>query len=192
MNKSILSTIGITLIVGMGAGYGISLLNTPSNETQANITEDKKILFYRNAMNPAVTSPVPAKDSMGMDYVAVYEEGEKSNDPSGTVKIDPTVVQNIGVRTAKANIEALSKTIRAVGRVDFDEENMARLHPKTEGWIEEIFIDKTGETVKADDILVSIYSPQLVSTQEEYLLALKNVNALEQVLLKMYEREPEL
>ena len=180
MNKSILSTIGITLIVGMGVGYGISLLITPSQETQTTADTGKKILFYRNAMNPAVTSPVPAKDSMGMDYVAVYEEGDKSDEPSGTVKIDPTVVQNIGVRTAHAKIEALSKTVRAVGRVDFDEEKMARLHPKTEGWIEEIFIDKTGETVKKDDILVSIYSPQLVSTQEEYLLALKNVHALEQ------------
>ena len=180
MNRSILSTIGITLAVGIGMGYGLSLLNTASpTQTNATAKEGKKILFYRNAMNPAVTSPVPSKDSMGMDYVAVYEEGGKSDEPSGTVKIDPTVVQNIGVRTAKANIEALSKTIRAVGRVDFDEENMARLHPKTEGWIEEIFIDKTGENVKKDDILLSIYSPQLVSTQEEYLLALKNVNALE-------------
>jgi Cu(I)/Ag(I) efflux system membrane fusion protein len=153
MNKSILSTIGITLIVGMGAGYGISLLNTPSKGTQANVSEGKKILFYRNAMNPAVTSPVPAKDSMGMDYVPVYEETDKSDEPSGTVKIDPTVVQNIGVRTAHAKVEALSKTVRAVGRVDFDEENMARLHPKTEGWIEDIFINKTGQTVKKDAIL---------------------------------------
>ncbi|PHS37833.1 MAG: efflux transporter periplasmic adaptor subunit [Sulfurovum sp.] len=182
MNKTLISTVGITLAVGMGLGYGVSLLQMQSpseaNASAQTKKEGKKILFYRNAMNPAVTSPVPTKDSMGMDYVPVYADGEASDDKAGTVKIDPTVVQNIGVRTVMVKVEALSKTIRAVGRVDFDEEKMARLHPKTEGWIDEVFIDKTGERVKEDDILMSIYSPQLVSTQEEYLLALQNVKAL--------------
>ncbi len=184
MNKTLIGSIGITLAVGIGIGYGFSLYKSPKTDSisspKAATTkkETKKILFYRNAMNPAVTSPVPAKDSMGMDYVPVYADGGAGNDKAGTVKIDPTVVQNIGVRTAKVKVEALSKVVRAVGRVDFDEEKMARLHPKTEGWIEKIFIDKTGETVKKDDILMSIYSPQLVSTQEEYILALKNVKAL--------------
>jgi Cu(I)/Ag(I) efflux system membrane fusion protein len=184
MNKTILSTVALTLAVGVGIGYGVSVYTSSKMEKTATASENaskekrKKILFYRNAMNPAVTSPVPAKDSMGMDYVPVYADGDGENDKAGTVKIDPTVVQNIGVRTAKVKIEALSKVVRAVGRVDFDEEKMARLHPKTKGWIEQIFIDKVGETVKKDDVLMSIYSPQLVSTQEEYLLALKNVKAL--------------
>ncbi|HIQ47015.1 MAG TPA: efflux RND transporter periplasmic adaptor subunit [Sulfurovum sp.] len=184
MNKTLIGTIGITLAVGIGMGYGFSLYNVSKMNNTANPSsssqEKKKILFYRNAMNPVVTSPVPKKDAMGMDYVPVYADGDGVNDKAGTVKIDPTVVQNIGVRTTKVKVEALSKVVRAVGRVDFDEEKMARLHPKTEGWIEEIFIDKTGQRVKADDILMSIYSPQLVSTQEEYLLALQNVKALSQ------------
>lgn len=138
---------------------------------------ERKILYYRNPMNPSVTSPTPMKDSMGMDYVPVYAEGE-SGDVVGTVKIDPVVVQNIGVRTAIAKSESISRTIRTVGRVDFNEERMARLHPKVQGWIEELYIDKTGETVVSDDILLSIYSPQLVSTQQEYLLALNNLAAL--------------
>lgn len=181
MNKTLISSIGITLALGIGIGYGFSLYTNPQSKNKLRAEtkkETKKILFYRNAMNPAVTSPTPKKDSMGMDYVAVYKDGGSANDRAGTVKIDPTVVQNIGVRTTKVKVEALSKIIRAVGRVDFDEEKMARLHPKTKGWIEKIFINKIGETVKVDDILMSIYSPQLVSTQEEYLLALKNVNAL--------------
>lgn len=139
---------------------------------------ERKILFYRNPMNPSVTSPVPAKDSMGMDYVPVYAD-EESNEVAGTVKIDPVIVQNIGVRTAIAQQTAISRTIRAVGRVDFDEERMARLHPKVEGWIEEIRVDKTGQNVAEDDILLSIYSPKLVSAQQEYLLALNNLTALE-------------
>jgi Cu(I)/Ag(I) efflux system membrane fusion protein len=138
---------------------------------------EPEILYYRNPMNPSVTSPTPMKDSMGMDYVPVYAEGE-SSDIVGTVKIDPVVVQNIGVRTAIAKSEPISRTIRTVGRVDFNEERMARLHPKVQGWIEELRVDKTGETVATDDILLSVYSPQLVSTQQEYLLALNNLSAL--------------
>jgi Cu(I)/Ag(I) efflux system membrane fusion protein len=138
---------------------------------------ERKVLFYRSPMNPSVTSLTPMKDSMGMDYVPVYAEGASSK-VAGTVKINPVVVQNIGVRTAVAKSEAISRTVRTVGRVDFDEERMARFHPKVQGWIEELRVDKTGETIGKDDILLSIYSPQLVSTQQEYLLALNNLSAL--------------
>jgi Cu(I)/Ag(I) efflux system membrane fusion protein len=139
----------------------------------------REVLFYRNPMNPTVTSPVPAKDNMGMDYIPVYANGKAQGDVAGTVKIDPVVVQNIGVRTAIAKRRALSRTIKTVGRVDFNEEHMARLHPKVDGWIEEIRVDKTGQHVEPDDILLSLYSPKLVSAQQEYLLALNNQTALE-------------
>lgn len=153
---------------------------TPVYAEKKVASSEKKILFYRNAMNPSVTSPTPAKDSMGMDYEPVYADGDSStDDPPGTVKIDRVMVQNIGVRTVLAKKTSLSRIVRAVGRVDYNEERMARLHPKTDGWIEELFIDKTGEKVKKDTILLSIYSPKLVSTQQEYLLALNNFKALE-------------
>jgi len=142
--------------------------------------KEKKVLFYRNPMNPAITSPVPAQDEMGMDYIPVYAEGDSGGaEPAGTVKIDAVTVQNIGVRTARAEQRTLSKEIRAVGRVAFNEERLARLHPKTDGWIDELFIDKTGEQVNKDTILLSFYSPQLVSSQQEYLLALKNYETLD-------------
>lgn len=138
--------------------------------------EKKKILFYRSPMNPEVTSPVPAKDNMGMEYIPVYAKNDSSSDkePAGTVKIDPTVVQDIGVRTAIAKRRSLSHDIHAVARVTYDEERLSRLHPKTAGWIDKLFVDKTGEFVKKDTTLLSLYSPQLVSSQQEYLLALKN------------------
>lgn len=173
MNKFTFLIAILMLVVGLGAGYWLSSNGSPTAVTE----EDKEPLFYRDPMNPAITSPVPAKDSMGMDYVPVYSDRETSK-AAGVVKIDPVVVQNIGVRTAIARQESISRTIRAVGRVDFDEERMARLHPKVEGWIEEIRVDKTGEKVAKDDILLSIYSPKLVSTQQEYLLALNNLSAL--------------
>jgi len=138
-----------------------------------------EILFYRNPMNPAVTSPVPAKDTMGMDYLPVYDEEAETDAPAGAIKIDPVTVQNMGVRTAIAKKTLLSHVVRAVGRVAYDEERIVRLHPKTEGWIETLRVDKTGEWVKKNDDLLSIYSPQLVSSQQEYILALNNLKMLE-------------
>ncbi len=142
--------------------------------------KEKKVLFYRNPMNPAITSPAPAQDEMGMDYIPVYADGgARADEPTGTVRIDPVTVQNIGVRTARAEQRSLSHAVRAVGRVDFNEERLTRLHPKTEGWIEVLRVSTTGSVVKKDDILLSIYSPQLVSSQEEYLLALRNLQVLQ-------------
>lgn len=173
MSKATIVAGAIMLGIGLAGGYWL-----PHNTASPAIVEEEaEPLYYRNPMNPSVTSPVPAKDSMGMDYIPVYADGA-SSEVVGTVTIDPVVVQNIGVRTAVAKSEAISRTVRTVGRVDFDEERMARLHPKVQGWIEELRVDKTGETVEQDDILLSIYSPQLVSTQQEYLLALNNLSAV--------------
>ncbi len=180
MNKTTLWVAVAMLVVGLGAGYWLSDLDSESGAAGVTVASKDEPLFYRNPMNAAITSPVPAKDSMGMDYIAVYADGEDKTASAGTVEIDSVVVQNLGVRTAIAKKSAISRTIRAVGRVDFDEESMVRLHPKVEGWIEEIRIDKTGQQVNKNDILLSIYSPKLVSTQQEYLLALNNLAALEQ------------
>ena len=145
------------------------------NDMPSGTPKERKALFYRNPMNPEITSSVAAQDEMGMDYIPVYADEDAGDDaPSGTVRIDPVTVQNIGVRTAIAEQRNLSRHIRAVGRVAYNEERLSRLHPKTEGWIEKLRIDKTGSQVEKDDILLNIYAPQLVSSQEEYLLALKN------------------
>jgi Cu(I)/Ag(I) efflux system membrane fusion protein len=129
-------------------------------------------------MNPTVTSPVPAKGSMGMDYVPVYASEAGSDELPGTVSIDSVVQQNIGVRTAKVELASLSHTVRAVGRISYDETRITQLHPKIEGWIEELFVDTTGEQVEKDTILLSLYSPRLVASQQEYVLALKNNETL--------------
>ncbi len=181
MNKNIIITAVVMLMIGVAAGY----LLTPSEEasTQATLKQSssmaKEPVFYRNPMNPSITSPVPAQDEMGMDYIPVYaDDGGDTSVPAGTVTIDPTVVQNIGVRTTAAKLTTLSRTIRTVGRVAFDEERVARLHPKYDGWVEKMFINKTGDRVRKNTMLMAIYSPQLVATQEEYLLALNNAEIL--------------
>jgi len=99
-------------------------------------------------------------------------------EPDGAVQIDAATVQNIGVRTALAERRTLSREIHTLGRVDYDEQRIARLHPKTQGWIEELRVGTTGASIDDDEILLSIYSPQLVSSQQEYLLALKNFETL--------------
>lgn len=170
--------------LGIGVGAGLWLAGPASNASMpagSESGEAREPLFYRNPMNPTVTSPVPAKDSMGMDYVPVYAEDMAGNSAiKGTVSIDPVATQNIGVRTAIAEETSLSRVIRTVGRIDYAEPLITRLHPKTAGWIETMFIDTTGEPVQTDTILLSIYAPRLVSTQEEYVLALKNLEQLKE------------
>jgi len=170
------------LIAGVSAGLvgGYWLAHSKQVGEKTVISTDKKILFFRHPMTPSITSAVPAKDEMGMDYVPVYAANDKAeNSPAGTVKIDGITSQNINVRTAKAVQGTLSHTVRALGRVAYDEERMVHLHPKTEGWIEKLNIDKTGQKVKKNTDLLSIYSPQLVASQQEYILALNNLKALE-------------
>ncbi len=134
----------------------------------------KEVLFYRNPMNPAITSPVMTQDDMGMDYIPVYADGGAGDEAVGTVTIDPVTVQNIGVRTTVAEVRDLSRALNGLGRVDFNEERLARLHPKTSGWIESLKVNETGKKVSKDTILLGIYSPELVAAQQEYLVALNN------------------
>jgi Cu(I)/Ag(I) efflux system membrane fusion protein len=184
MNRHTLMIFVLALLLGGGGGYWLAHHTGARYGTQAAASGqapgERKVLFYRNPMNPAITSPVPAQDEMGMDYLPVYAERNTGADsePAGTVTIDPVTVQNIGVRTAVAARQTLGREVRAVGRVSYDEERLSRLHPKTEGWIEQLFIDKTGERIHKDTILLSFYSPQLVTSQQEYLLALNNLDIL--------------
>ncbi len=184
MNKILTSVVVVTALgIGFAAGYGLSGSRDDSSvikqttEKQASSSE-REILFYRNPMNPAITSPVFMQDDMGMDYIAVYADGGGGDEPAGTVTIDPVTVQNIGVRSTLAETRDLSRALNGLGRIDFNEERLSRLHPKTSGWIESLRIDETGKKVSKDTILLGIYSPELVAAQQEYLLALNNWEAV--------------
>jgi len=177
MNKFQIVFVLVTLLFGIAIGVIFSQSDSEEGNKQQSEPENK-ILFYRNPMNPEVVSDVPAKDSMGMDYIPVFENEDVSSE--GSVSIDPVFAQNIGVRTSKAVRTDFGRTVRAVGRVSFDEQRIIHLHPKVDGWVDSIRVDKTGETVEKNDILLSLYSPKLVATQQEYLLALKNLEELEE------------
>ncbi len=130
---------------------------------------DRKILYYRNPMGLADTSPVPKKDPMGMDYVPVYaDEAEAAS--SGMVKISPERVQMIGVKSEPVGRRDLVRPIRAVGTVQFDERRTFVVSTRFEGWIEKLLVNATGETVRRGQPLMQVYSPDLVLAQQEYAL----------------------
>jgi multidrug efflux pump subunit AcrA (membrane-fusion protein) len=134
---------------------------------------ERKIKFWRAPMDPGYISDKPGKSPMGMDLVPVYEnEGEEG------VSISPTVVQNIGVKTEVVRKRSLRREIRTVGRLTYDERLVHHIHTKYGGWIDKLHVDFTGQEVKKDDMLLEIYSPDLVSTQEELVLALKYQDSL--------------
>ncbi len=135
---------------------------------------EREVLFYRNPMDPTITSPVPAKDEMGMDYLPVYADGEAATmTGANTVSIDPAVVQNINVRTEVAERRSLGREIRTVGTLEFDQERMTTVTPKYTGWVEKVYVNYVGEPVRRGQALFEIYSPELVQTQQELLSAMQ-------------------
>lgn len=168
----------VALVVGAGGGYWFAAQRVEM-ASAGTAPDTPQPVFYRHPMTPEITSPVPAKDDMGMDYIPVYaDSGAASDGPPGTVQIDPVTVRSIGVRTALAERRTLTRTIQTLGRVEYDEQRITRLHPKIEGWIDELYVETTGEQIVENHILMNIYSPRLVVTQQEYLLALSNRETL--------------
>ncbi len=136
---------------------------------------ERQILYYRHPMNPEVTSPVPAKDDMGMNYVPVYaDEARSAAGPTpGLATVETTVagIQIAGVRTAPAIRERLTRTTRTVGSVLPDERRVRRVSAKIAGWVEKLYVNYTGQAVRSGDPVLAIYSPELLASQEEYLRA---------------------
>ncbi len=123
----------------------------------------RKILYYRNPMGLPDTSPVPKKDWMGMDYIPVYE-GEEQDDGK-TVKVSLDKIQRSGVRTEKVEPRVVMRPVRAVGAVKHDESRLTIVAMRSDGYIEELFVSKTGQHVHAGDPLFRVYSPDIVSAQ---------------------------
>jgi len=135
---------------------------------------ERKIKYWKSSMDPTYVSDKPGKDQMGMDLVPVYEDQIQE----GAISIDPVTIQNMGLRTALVQEQKLSRTIRTVGHIDYNEELLYTVNTKISGWVERLYVDKTGELVKKGEPLLEIYAPELVSTQEEYLVALRNFQKL--------------
>lgn len=198
----------VTLVVGGGVAYFLGYLTTPASkmagqkgeamlhggseekttgqqkiESQAKEKKEGKIRYWRSSMDPTEVYDKPGKDRMGMDLVPVYE-GEEAAGPPGTVKIDPVTIQNIGVKTTVVQRKRLTREIRTVGRIVYNEEKVRQISPKIGGWVEQQYVNFTGQVVEKGQRLLEIYSPELVSTQEEYLTALRYRDRLKDSMSK--------
>ncbi|MCD6375192.1 MAG: efflux RND transporter periplasmic adaptor subunit [Caldisericaceae bacterium] len=156
----------------------VPLKTTTSGEKTSKSEKGKgKILYWRAPMDPTEIYDRPGKSKMGMDLIPVYE-GEAELGAGGTITIDPVTVQNMGVRTKKVIKKDFYHVVRTVGYIEYDETRLFTINNKISGWVEKLYVDYTGKLVKKGQPLLAIYSPELVTTQEEYLLALKNLQAV--------------
>jgi membrane fusion protein, copper/silver efflux system len=170
--KKLLAVIFLAAAWAGGYGYGRWYAKPPSGE--------RKPLYWVDPMHPWYKSEVPGiAPDCNMKLVPVYPGEEARYDrranklPEGSVQITPEKQQLIGVEYGTAEYETVRSSVRAAARVALDETKIAKVHSKLEGWIDQVFVDFTGKQVRQGDPLLTIYSPEALATQLEYLLAIK-------------------
>ncbi len=178
-NTTLIAVLGGGLLAGIGIGYFLQ----PGESAQGQASAERKPLYWVAPMDANYRRDQPGKSPMGMDLVPVYAEDAAEEAP-GTVTISPAVVNNLGVRTALVTRKSLTSEIRTVGYIQYNQDQLLHIHPRVEGWIETLYVKAAGERVTEGQPLYTLYSPQLVNVQEEYLLALKRDNP---VLIKAAE-----
>ncbi|PTQ76769.1 Cu(I)/Ag(I) efflux system membrane fusion protein [Nitrosomonas oligotropha] len=169
--------VGVAITTALFASYWWGTTQSQSSAGTAiseTASTEKKILYYRNPMGLPDTSPVPKKDSMGMDYLPVYE-GEESPSDQTIIKISTEKIQMLGVLTETATLRELTRTIRAVATIQADERKLYTLVTKFEGWIQRLYVNTTGQAVRKGDALMDVYSPELITAQQEYLIAVRGL-----------------
>jgi membrane fusion protein, copper/silver efflux system len=137
---------------------------------------ERRILYYRNPMGLPDTSPVPKKDSMGMDYIPVYE-GEEADDASVTLSTGK--VQRTGVRTALAERTTLLRPVRAPATIKLDERRISVLATRTDAFIEDVADVTTGQSIKADTPLVRLYAPEIASAGADLITNVRSAGSVE-------------
>jgi Cu(I)/Ag(I) efflux system membrane fusion protein len=152
--------------VAVPAGGDVSFEPKPAPEPAAMAQGPRKIKYYRNPMGLPDTSPVPKKDSMGMDYIAVYE-GEDSDD--GSVKLTPGKIQRTGVKSEPAAARVIRTVIRAPGTIQLDERRVSVIAMRSEGFVLKVADVTTGSHVVKGQPLIEVYSPAVTSAAAEYI-----------------------
>lgn len=184
----------VAVLAAFGAGWWARDSRHPAeaplheHELEPVKDDEGEILYWTCTMHPSVKMAVPGKCPIcAMDLVPVRKQAEAvetQTDGAGPADeadvsraslftVDPRRQQLIGVRTAPVAARSLDKTISTIGRVELDERRIVHVHTKFSGWISKLFVDFQWQHVRKGEPLFSIYSPDLVATQEEYLLALK-------------------
>ncbi len=174
-------TIGILAVTAaaFGGGYMYRAVNGAGAVSAAQ--NGRRILYWVDPMHPWYKSDKPGvAPDCGMKLEAVYADsgGRPAAAPAGTIEITPQKQQLIGVTYGEAERSGGSRTIRAVGRVAFDETRIQHVHTKIEGWIDQVFVDYTGQLVAKGQPLLTVYSPEMLASQRELLLAAKAKDAM--------------
>jgi Cu(I)/Ag(I) efflux system membrane fusion protein len=154
---------------GVPASADISFEEASAQAAAPAAPTDRKIKYYRNPMGLPDTSPTPKKDSMGMDYIAVYE-GEDSDD--GSIKLSPGKIQRTGVKSEPAMPRVIRTIIRAPGTVQLDERRTSVVAFRFEGFVDSVENVTTGDHVHKGQALMRVYGPSLSSAAAEYLSVL--------------------
>jgi Cu(I)/Ag(I) efflux system membrane fusion protein len=171
-----LSTLSILLLgiaVGSVITYVALLPGQPGDNVAAEADKQAQPIYWVAPMDPNYKRDKPGKSPMGMDLIPVYEDA--SLEP-GTIRINPEVVNNLGVKTHEAAFEVWHSDISTVGYVQYDADKLVHIHPRVEGWIETLYVTAEGDPVEKGQPLYKIYSPALVNAQNELLLALDRKN----------------
>jgi membrane fusion protein, copper/silver efflux system len=133
--------------------------------------------YWTCPMHPEIKEDEPGSCPIcGMDLTPVYADHENHEEPRGRMRITPTQQQIIGMTYDTVQLRHLKPTIRTVGRVTTDERREAEITFRVDGWVEKTHVNETGVTVRRGQPLVTIYSPDLVSSQEDYLVSLRRGN----------------
>jgi Cu(I)/Ag(I) efflux system membrane fusion protein len=176
MKKFIPAAIALVIAVIVGVVIGRSMDDSSGSSSSSGANGEREVLYWQAPMDPNYRRDEPGKSPMGMELVPVYAD-EVDGQP-GVVSIDPTIINNLGVRTAKAEHGPLSRRIDTVGYVGYDEDTVQHVHTRVDGWIERLETKASGDPVKKGQLLFELYSPTLVNAQEEYLTALRSNNNL--------------
>ena len=148
--------------------------------------DERRVLHWRAPMDPTYISDKPGKSPMGMDLVPVYEE--PAEEPSG-IRVDPHFLQNFSIRSARVEKGRIPRLIRTIATLHYNPRTMVSINTKFEGWIEAAHVNTLGQPVSQGDLLFEIFSPQLLTTQQEYLAALQFLERLgEQARPKALQR----
>ena len=178
----------VLVVAAFAGGYGYGRWYARPRAPEGADARERRVLYYVDPMHPAYKSDRPGTaPDCGMTLQPVYASEaapdhsghtpapEGGSDlPMGAIQISPQKQQLIGVRYGMPSLDSSVKTIRAVGKVTADEQRIARVHTRVEGWIDKVFVDFTGKIVEQGQPLLTLYSPDLLASQEEFLLALKS------------------
>lgn len=169
------------LLVGLSLGLiiGVTLMFFYGQHSTSGLSGEKENLepvplYWVAPMDANYRRDQPGLSPMGMDLVPVYETTNSNSMDAGVVRINPSVINNIGVRLGQTKMGRLNPTINAVGYIAYNEDKLIHVHPRIKGWVEKLYIKAAGEQVVKGQPLYQLYAPELVNAQEEYLLALSS------------------